>query len=474
MLLQVLLLKVLVGKEGYFMAENKDDEMFSMSYKDARDKFGVGVGSNKYFMSESDFEKGKAERDKKKAAVENKPKEEKTEPKKQQSLVANKFGDPNSKSYKDVLRENGNDPAKMAEWMNNNPGYKAGNATKEGMAGFGYIQGEDGKWAPKPKTENTTTTNATTEGATTDTTTSATTNATTDESISKLEEIMAENKKLKEQIEALQNPDGSVNKDKAKSAWDEHMQKGLEMGAVTLDKDGNYVMTNVNKKGWEDWATMLSAGASVIGLAMGVPIIPINFRKITGKDEKDKAIREFQKQLTDISAGNAAKVKDVESSAEAGKLAKANESDINAYSKYKEDVGAYEAKSTIDTDSEKELIDKNLEAEMTLVNEEFKNKIGEMKLSHDQRKDLEELMSNLSTDSAKELLNQERYGYLLDMAKDMKAAGMDEKAIALKIQSLAGNTATTQNLKHAQSIVGMIKDILEAGSSYTPWGGKKK
>ena len=80
-------------------------------------------------------------------------KEEKDKPKKQQSLVANKFGDPNSKSFDDVSRENGNDPAKMAEWMNNNPGYKAGNKTKQGMEGFGYTQGPDGKWAPKQKEE---------------------------------------------------------------------------------------------------------------------------------------------------------------------------------------------------------------------------------------------------------------------------------------------------------------------------------
>lgn len=207
---------------------------------------------------------------------------------------------------------------------------------------------------------------------------------------------------------------------------------------------------------------------------MGVPIIPINFRKITNKDEKDAKTRELQKQYTDIMAGNAAKVKDVESSVEAGKLAKANEDAINAYSKYKEDVGAYEAKSTIDTDSEKELIDKNLEAEMTLVNEEFKDKIGEMKLSHEQQKDLQKLLSDLSTDSAKELLNQERYGYLLDMAKDMDKAGMDDRAIALKLQSLAGKTATTQNLEHAKNIVDMLTNILESGSRALHLGGGKK
>lgn len=384
--------------------------------------------------------------------------------KKEQSLVANKFGAKKEKTWNDVKSEYNNDPVKIADYLNSATDYTPGDLTKKGMKEFGYSQSADGKWAPETKT-----TTPTTETKTADTTSSATTNATTDDSISELEKIMAENEKLRKQIEALQNPDGSIKKDEAKSAWDEHMQKGLEMGAVTLDKDGNYVLTNVNKKGWEDWATMISAGASVIGLAMGVPIIPINFRKITGRDEKDKAIREFQKQLTDISAGNLAKVKEVESSKEAGDYIKQNQDNIDAFTNYAEKTAAYKAKSDINTDSEKELIDKNLEAEMALVNAEFKNKIGEMKLSHEQKKDLEELMSGLSTDSAKELLNQERYGYLIDMVRDMKDANMDDRAVALKLQSLAGNTATTQNLKHAESIVGMFTDILDS-----VWGGKKK
>lgn len=197
----------------------------------------------------------------------------------------------------------------------------------------------------------------------------------------------------------------------------------------------------------EDYATMLSAGLSVVGISMGIPIFPINFRNITNKDEKDAKVR------------SAAKIEDVKSSAEAGKKAKENE----------EDIDAYEAKSNIDTDKETKIInEKLLNTEMVLVDVEFKNKIGEMKLSHEQQKDLQELMSDLSTDSAKELLNQGKYGYLIHMAKDMKAAGMDEKAIALKLQSLAGNTPTAQNINHAQNITKIITDLI--GSVITDKG----
>ena len=150
------------------MAENRDDEMYSMSYKDARDKFGAGVGSNKYFMSESDFEKGKAERNKKNAekqAASNK--EEK--PKKEQSLVANKFGVKKEKTWNDVKSEYNNDPAKIADYLNNAKDYTPGNLTNKGMEEFGYSKGADGKWAPKPKAETPTNGTKTTTETTTKT-----------------------------------------------------------------------------------------------------------------------------------------------------------------------------------------------------------------------------------------------------------------------------------------------------------------
>ena len=448
------------------MAEIKDDEMFSMSYKDARDKYGVGVGNNKYFMSEKDFEKGKARINKKNAENQAAPnKEEK--PKKDQSLVANRFGAKKEKTWNDVKTEY-KTPEERANYLNSATDYTPGELTKKGMEADGYIQGADGKWALKPKAETPATETKTT-------TTTPETKTTTDDAITGVEDITDEDPKAKGFVNGVTNKDGSVDEQKALNAMSRYEQKMVEMGAGSFDKDGKFVFKDTTKKGWEDWATMLSVGASVIGIAMGIPIMPINFRKITDKDEKDAKIREFQKQYADIMAGNAAKVEDVKSSAEAGKLAKANEDAINAYSKYQEDVGAYKAKSDIDVDKETKLINEKLKAEQLLAEAAFKNKVQEMKLSHEQQKDLEKLMSDLSTDSAKDLLNQERFGYLLDYVKQAKDAGIDDRAIALKLQALAGNTATTQNLKHAESIVKMVTDVANtAGNVIGSFFGKKK
>ena len=387
-----------------------------------------------------------------------KKEEPKEEPKKEQSLVANQFGEKKGKTWNDVLAENGNDPEKIKDWLNNNPDYKAGDRTKKGMSEFGYIQDEDGKWVPKTKT-------------TTDTAPSS--DATFEDTLKRLEELSKENEDLRKQIESFTNKDGSANEQKTLNAMSQYEQKLAEMGVGYFDEDGKFVFKDTTKKGWEDWATMLSVGASVIGLAMGVPIVPINFRKITNKDEKDAKIREFQKQYTDMMAGNAAKVKDAESSKEAGDYIKKNQESIDTFVNYADKTASYKAKSDIDTDSEKELIDKNVEAEMTLAQAAFEREVKKMEISHQQQKDLQILMSNLSTESAIKLLNQKQYKWLLDAAKEAEAAGLDNRAIALNLQAWSGNTATTQNLKHAESIVDMITDILNSGSKYMPGNGGK-
>ena len=415
---------------------DKEKEMFSLSYDEAKSKYGQGVGNNKHFMSKSDFDKRKKELDSE-------------QPKKEQSLVANQFGEKKGKTWNDVVTENGNDPEKIMNWLNSNPDYKAGELTKKGMSEFGYKQDENGKWG-----KNDTVTN--------------------DKVIDELDNITTENEEAKNLVDNVTNQEtGDVDEEKAKDAIDKYEQKLVEMGAATYDKDGNFVLNNVNEKGWEDWATVLSAGLSVLGLAFGIPIMPINFRKITNKDERDAKIRELQQQYMNIKAENAGKLEDVKSSAEAGNFVKNNKEDIDAFSEYTENIAGYKAKSDIDTDSEKELIDKRLEAEMTLAQAAFEHEVKKMEISHEQEKDLQTLLSQLSTDSAIKLLNQKQYKWLLDAAKAAKEAGLDDRAIALNIQAWAGNTATSQNLKHAESVVGMITDVVDSAAGLVPGNGGK-
>ena len=374
----------------------------------------------------------------------------KEQPKKEQSLVANQFGDKKSKTWNDVLTENDYDPEKTANWLNNSPDYIAGELTKKGMSEFGYKQGEDGKWRKDDSITN-------------------------DKVIDGIEEVTTENEKAKNLVNNVTNPEtGDVDEEKAKDAIDKYEQKLVEMGAATYDENGNFVLNNVNAKGWEDWATVLSAGLSVLGLAFGVPIMPINFRKITNKDEREAKIRELQQQYMNIKAENAGKVEDVKSSAEAGNIAKNNKEDIDAYSEYTENVGGYKAKSDIDTKSQMQLIDKQSKARLEEMQQELLNNQKIMELENKYAQQMARLSSALSTASAKELTSYSKTGWLVDYVKEMQAQGYSNRDMALAIAALGGETPTQMGLKNAESVVGMVTDVADSAAGLVPGNGGKR
>lgn len=415
---------------------NKD--IYSEStYEEAKAKYGQGVGNNKYFMPKEAWEKGKVEQSKQET------------PKKEQSLVANQFGDKKGKTWNDVLTENESDPEKIMNWLNNNPDYKAGELTKKGMSEFGYKQGEDGKWGKDNSVTN-------------------------DKVIDGIEEVTTENEEVKNLVDNVTNPEtGDIDTEKAKGAVSEYEKKLVETGAASYDENGNFVLKNVNAKGWEDWATVLSAGLSVLGLAFGVPIIPINFRKITNKDERDAKIMELQQQYMDIKAENAGKVEDVKSSAEAGNIAKNNKEDIDAYSEYTENVGGYRAKSDIDTESQMQLIDKQSEARLKEMQQELLNNQKIMELENKYAQEMARLSSALSTASAKELTAYSKTGWLIDYVNELRAKGLKNRDIALAVSGLNGETPTQKGLKNAESVVGMITDVADSAAGLVPGNGDK-
>lgn len=420
-------------------ATSNKDIYSESTYEEARAKYGQGVGNNKYFMPKEAWEKGKAEQ----------PKQE--TPKQEQSLVANQFGDRKGKTWNDVLTENENDPEKIMNWLNSNPDYKAGELTKKGMSEFGYKQGEDGKWGKDDSVTN-------------------------DKVLDGLDEVVVGNAAAKALVDNVTNPEtGDIDTEKAKGAVSEYEKKLVETGAASYDENGNFVLKNVNAKGWEDWATVLSAGLSVLGLAFGVPIMPINFRKITNKDEREAKIRELQQQYMDIKAENAGKVEDVKSSAEAGKLAKDNKENIDAYSEYVENVGAYKAKSDIDTDSQMQLIDKQSDARLKELQQELLNNQKILELENKYAQQMARLSSDLSTASAKELTSYSKTGWLVDYVNEMKAQGYENRDMALAIAALGGETPTQMGLKNAESVVGMVTKSMDSASKFVPWnGGKEK
>ena len=395
-------------------------------------------------------------------------KEREEKNKKEQSLVAQQFGEKKDKTWNDVKSENGDDPEKIKEWLNNNPDYKAGSLTKKGMADYGYSQGEDGKWSN-------TTTSDTTSASTTDITSDTTkTDASNDDVLDKLDEMGTEDETVKKELDSFTNPEtGDVDTDKAKSAMEMYEQKLVESGAAFYDKDGNFTFVDTNKKGWETWATLLSVGISAVGLAMGVPIMPINFKAITGKDARDAKARAMQQQYLNIMSDDAAKVSGMNADVEAGKIVQENEEALNALSKYRQDTAATKDVLEAQTDASKELIDAQTEADMKKAQQQISANEHILALENKYAKEMTVLSDKLSTASAKELTSYSKTGWLIDYIKEAKAQGLNNKDIALAVAGLGGQTPTQKGLQNAESIVGMITGIGNTVSNFTGNGGDK-
>ena len=449
----------------------KNEEMFSMSYEDAKNKYGTGIGNNKMFMPKETFTKKQEELNK------NKQTTKQEEKPKNASLVADKFGEKKEKTWNDVKAENGNDPEKIKDYLNNNPSYKAGNLTKKGMEEFGYAQGKDGKWSIKeqPTTEETTTepttittTPCTATEETTTTPTTPTTNATTESVSSDLENLKAENEDLVKELDKF-TKDGKTDKEAAFASMNEYQQRMIENGSATIDKNGNFKFKPVGK-GWETWATLLSAGISAVGLAMGIPIPPINFRKLTGKDAKDEQTRKEQQQYLDILADNYAKVEGMNADIKAGELALENQDALTAQEKHAQATGATKDVITAQTDASKQLIDKQTEADLKKAQQQLVNSEKILQLEQKHARDMTILSDKLSTASAKELTAYSKSGWLLDYIKEARAQGLTDKEIALAISGLNGQTPTQKGLENAKTIVGMVTDAGGVGASFL---GKK-
>ena len=374
------------------------------------------------------------------------------------SLVANQFGDKKEKTWNDVKKENGNDPVKIAEWMNNNPSYKAGNLTKKGMEEFGYSLGENGKWAAN-----------TTE-------TTPKTNATANDALDGIESITSKDKTIQDEVDSFTNPEtGDVDTEKAKGAINAYEQKLVESGAAYYDENGKFTFKPTNEKGWETWATMLSVGLSAVGLAMGVPIIPINFRAITGKDAKDAQIKALQQQYLNIMADDSAKVSGMNADVEAGNIALKNKDALAAQEKHAQATAAQKDVIGAQKDAEKELIETRTDAEIRKDVAQFNRDMQRLKADQDFQlkyaalqqqyaKEMEQLKDTLSTNSAIDVMRYQQSGFL----EDLKKMGMSFSDIASYTAAKNGISPSDKNWNRVKMTSDMVNDLGNTASNFIP------
>lgn len=398
-------------------------DMFSMDYEDAKQKYGQGQGNNIYFMPKDQFENSKEEY----------LKNTKTDT----SLVAKKFAENSgAKTWADVKSENDNDPAKIADYMNNNPDYKPGELTKKGMAEMGYKQGEDGKW-------------------------------TIDNVLDEIDNISASDKKVSTAVQSFTNPEtGDVDEEKANAAINEYEQRLVELGAATYDKDGNFILKPTSKgKGWETWATLLSVGLSVIGIAMGIPVIPINFRAVTGKDARDAQIQALQTQYMNIKSDSAKTIDQMNADVGAGQIAQNNQDALAAQEKHAQATAATKDVIGAQTGAEKELIEKRTDEEIRKDEAQFKRDMQRLKQDRDFQikyaalqqqyaKEMAELQDALTTGSAIAVMKYQNSGFL----KDLKDMGMSFSDIASYTAAKNGISPSDKNWNRVKQVSDMVND----------------
>lgn len=412
------------------------NDMFSMDYEAAKQKYGQkGQGNNFYFMSKDQFD-----RQKQKYLEENGG-----------SLVAQRFAEYDGKPYQseptkkgktwaDVKSENGNDPAKIADYLNSTPDYKPGELTKKGMAEMGYKQDEDGKW-------------------------------TIDNVLDEIDNISASDKTVATAVRSFTNPEtGDVDEGKANAAINEYEQRLVELGAATYDKDGNFILKPTSKgKGWETWATLLSVGLSVIGIAMGVPIIPINFRAVTGKDSRDAQIQALQTQYMNIKSDSAKTIDQMNADVGAGQIAQNNQDALAAQEKHAQATAATKDVIGAQTGAEKELIEKRTDAEIRKDEEQFKRDMQRLQKDQDFQlklaalqqqyaKEMAQLQSALSTGSAIDVMKYQNSGFL----KDLKDMGMSFSDIASYTAAKNGISPSDKNWNRVKMVSDMMSDQANA------------
>ena len=430
----------------------EDYDTFSGSYNEAKAKYGVGPGDkrdviyNDYYYKDTKPKTRVGDDDKRAFMSEeefNKRKEELNLNKPKTSLVADKFGEKKSKTWNDVLTENENDPEKIMNWLNNNPDYKAGELTKKGMSEFGYSQGEDGKWSKSEET-------------------------TENDVINGIKDITEKGgPDFKTIVPELINPNtGKVNEKEAKGVVDEYEQKLVEAGAAYYDKDGKFTFKPTNSKGWETWATMLSVGLSAVGLAMGIPIIPINFRAITGKDAKDAQARALQQQYLNIMSGDASKVTGMKADVEAGKIAQGNQDALAAQEKHAQATAATKDVIGAQTSAEKELIETRTDAEIKKDEAQFKRDMARLKSDRDFQlkfaalqqqygKEMAQLQSDLSTGSAIDVMRYQNSGFL----KDMKDMGISPSELASYTAAKSGISPADKDWNRVKTVGDTLGNI---------------
>lgn len=242
----------------------------------------------------------------------------------------------------------------------------------------------------------------------------------------------------------------------------------------SYDANGNYVPYTyteadtrlVKDKGWAAALTLISAAISAIGVAAGVPIMPINFFKFGASSQEDlERMNQVEKDYAKLMNAGTEEAQTIEKTRDASQ--KANISDVDAYKDLSDEdvqkaaqvnasVGGQNTQLDVqreaqDWEARQKELDREFEKEMNNLNTE--SQIAILKQQGLNSQELATLMNDLDV---------QKVFKKIEMAKEK---GMKEDDVAKWIRAEQGTTKLAAGLNHMNSAADAAGKVADAAAS---------
>lgn len=242
----------------------------------------------------------------------------------------------------------------------------------------------------------------------------------------------------------------------------------------SYDENGNYVPYTyteadtrlVKDKGWAAALTIISAAMSALGVAAGIPIVPINFFKFGASPQEDlERMNQVEKDYASLMNAGTAKAQEIEKTRAAAQ--EANISDVDAYKDLSDEDVQKAAQVNASVGGQNTQLDVQREAQ------EWQAKQAELD------REFQKEMNNINTDSQIAILKQQGINQqeLATLMNDLdvqtvfkkiemgKEKGISKDEVAKWISSEKGITA----LGRAMGYVGETAEVAgEIVSKFMP------
>lgn len=237
----------------------------------------------------------------------------------------------------------------------------------------------------------------------------------------------------------------------------------------SYDENGNYVPYTyteadtrfVKDKGWAAALTLISAAVSALGVAAGIPIMPINFFKFGATPQEDlERMNQVEKDYASLMNAGTAEAQEIEKTRAASQ--EANISDVDAYKDLSDEDVQKAAQVNASVGGQ------NTQLDVQRESQEWEAKQAELD------REFQKEMNNLNTDSQiailkQQAINQQELASLmndLDVQKVFKKIamakekGMSEDDLAKWIRAEQGTTKLAAAMNYVGDITKVAGDVV--------------